>query len=274
MKLFNSILTVLSVSVLGCSHKLYTKENKTYQQEAATFADTIKNPPVLRKGADSILLTDHWLGTTNFNLRKPNMVIIHHTAQNSSEETFNTFRNPKTQTSAHYVISRNGEVQHMLNDYLRAWHAGISKWGNITDINSESIGIELDNNGTEVFSDSQINSLLKLLGYLKKTYNIPTANFIGHSDIAPGRKVDPSAFFPWKKLADNGYGFWYNDTTNVQVQVGFDPIEALRIIGYNVSDTTKAFDAFKLHFEHKGVPESTLNPDDIKIIYCLYKKYY
>jgi len=138
-------------------------------------------------------------------------VVIHHTAQNSTGQTLKTFTMPKTQVSAHYVIGRDGKVYHMLNDYLRAWHGGVGKWGNNTDLNSSSIGIELDNNGFEPFSDTQINGLLGVLAKLKKSYGIPTANFIGHSDIAPIRKVDPNPTFPWKKLAENGFGLWYDE---------------------------------------------------------------
>ena len=152
----------------------------------------------------------YWVGTTNFNLRKPNYVVIHHTAQDSTAQTLKTFTMTKTQVSAHYVIGRDGRVYHMLNDYLRAWHGGVARWGNNTDLNSCSIGIELDNNGLEPFAEPQITSLMHILGGLKKTYNIPTANFIGHSDIAPGRKTDPSALFPWKRLAGAGFGLWYD----------------------------------------------------------------
>jgi N-acetylmuramoyl-L-alanine amidase len=128
----------------------------------------------------------------------------------------------------------------MLNDYLRAWHAGVGKWGNDADINSSSIGIELDNNGFEFFSDAQMKSLLQLLASLKKTYNIPTANFIGHADIAPTRKNDPNIFFPWKELAGKGFGNWYDDTTNIIMPPFFDDVKALRIIGYDTKDTTAA----------------------------------
>jgi N-acetylmuramoyl-L-alanine amidase len=161
-------------------------------------------------GADSLPLGQYWVGTTNFNLRKPNFVVIHHTAQNSTDQTLKTFTLPSTQVSAHYVIGRDGRVYHLLNDYLRAWHGGAARWGNDTDINSSSIGIELDNNGTEPFAEPQLTSLLQVLAGLKKAYGIPTANFIGHADIAPTRKNDPSVFFPWKRLADNGFGLWYD----------------------------------------------------------------
>ena len=159
----------------------------------------------------------------------------------------------------------------MLNDYLRAWHGGLAKWGSNTDINSSSIGIELDNNGFEPFAEAQINSLLHLLSALKKNYAIPTANFIGHADIAPVRKVDPSFYFPWKALADSGFGHWYNDTTGVQVAEPFNQVQALRIIGYNTQDSIAAIRAFKLHF----LADTTLGMSEaaIKVLYSLYRKY-
>ena len=187
----------------------YAATNKSYKAQVKAYARTLMAMPGPTPGADS-LLGKYWVGTTNFNLRKPNCVVIHHTAQDSTAQTLKTFTLPRTQVSAHYVIGRDGRVYHMLNDYLRAWHGGVAKWGNTTDINSSSIGIELDNNGTEPFDEPQIISLLKVLEGLKKAYNIPTANFIGHADIAPGRKTDPSAAFPWKRLADRGFGLWYD----------------------------------------------------------------
>lgn len=212
-----------------------------------------------------------WVGTTNFNLRKPNFVIIHHTAQNSCEQTLTTFTTRTTEVSAHYVICRDGTIHHMLNDYLRGWHGGAGKWGNLTDINSSSIGIELDNNGAEPFSETQINNLLLLLENLKNTYNIPAANFIGHADIAPTRKVDPSYFFPWKELADKGFGNWYSDTTGITVNADFKNIDALRIIGYDVKDTTAAIRAFRLHFMQDTI--ALLDTPAQKILFSLYKKF-
>jgi N-acetylmuramoyl-L-alanine amidase len=203
-------------------------------------------------------------------LRKPNFVIIHHTAQNSCEQTLKTFTTTQTEVSAHYVICRDGTIHHMLNNYLRAWHGGAGKWGNTTDINSSSIGIELDNNGAEPFSEIQLNNLLLLLESLKKTYAIPMANFIGHADIAPTRKVDPSIFFPWKLLAEKGFGNWYADTTGQTISADFKTLDALRIIGYDISDSTAAIRAFRLHFM-----QDTLNMLDEpakKILFSLYRK--
>jgi N-acetylmuramoyl-L-alanine amidase len=159
----------------------------------------------------------------------------------------------------------------MLNDYFRAWQAGAGKWGNATDINSLSIGIEIDNNGFEPFTEAQINSLLQLLDRLKKAYNIPTANFIGHADIAPGRKVDPNRYFPWQKLAETGFGFWF-DTTGVQLPQNFDAMQALRIIGYDIAKPEAAIQSFKLHFVQTD-SSTVINDDDRKILFDLEKKY-
>ena len=135
----------------------------------------------------------------------------------------------------------------MVNDYLRAWHGGAASWGKNTDINSCSIGIELDNNGKEHFSQKQIISLLALLSKLKKDYNIPTQNFIGHSDIAPARKIDPSIYFPWKTLADNGFGIWQDEVLE-PAPLDFNYEMALQIIGYNTKNLQNAILAFKLHY--------------------------
>ena len=157
----------------------------------------------------------------------------------------------------------------MLNDYLRAWHAGDAKWGKVTDINSVSIGIELDNNGTENFPDEQINSLLYLLNKLKEIYNIPKQNFIAHSDIAPSRKIDPSIFFPWEKLAKKGFGVWPNQEL-AQVPENFDPIFGLKMIGYDTQNSLNAIKAFKLHYL-KIENSDVLDKNTILLIYNVFK---
>ncbi|MBN9296766.1 MAG: N-acetylmuramoyl-L-alanine amidase [Filimonas sp.] len=267
-----SLVLVASLAVLyGCSHGPYATTNKMYKTQAKDIAKTIGATPV-PNNFDSVPAAAQWVGTTNFNMRKPNFVIIHHTAQNSCEQTLKTFTVTHSQVSAHYVICKDGTVHHMLNDYLRAWQAGNSRWGNVTDINSVSIGIEIDNNGFEKFTDEQINSLLHLLSGLKKSYGIPAANFIGHADIAPTRKNDPNVTFPWKTLADKGFGLWYNDTTNVAVPENFNSIEALRIVGYDVRDTSATIRSFKRHFMQQDTSK-VLNEEDKKVLFQLYRKY-
>ncbi len=256
----------------SCAPKPYTDSNKIYKKKVKGFARIIKKEPQINVLADSLKLPDYWIGTSNFGLRKPNFVLIHHTAQNSCEQTLKTFATEQTQVSAHYLICRDGTLHHLLNDYLRAWHAGVSKWGNETDLNSTSIGIELDNNGVDSFSEAQLNTLSGLLSTLKKNYNIPTANFIGHSDITPGRKVDPNVHFPWKRMADQGFGLWYNDTSNISLPEKFDPALALRIVGYDVGNLQAAVEAFRRHFlqtDAKGV----LTEPEKKVLYMLMQKF-
>jgi len=261
------LILIIFTITCGCSTNAYKTSNKSYKKQAKAYAKLLAEYPL----KDSVTNSAYFIGTTNFNLRKPNFVILHHTAQNSCDQTLATFTTVKSQVSAHYLICKDGTVHHMLNDYLRAWQAGVSKWGNATDINSLSIGIEIDNNGFEPFTDPQINSLLQLLDQLKKAYNIPAANFIGHADIAPGRKVDPNRYFPWQKLAENGFGFWY-DTTGVEVPVNFDAMQALRIVGYDIAKPEAAIQSFKLHFVQADSTK-TINDEDKKILFELEKKY-
>ena len=265
---FTLIIAALVLLTNSCSVYKYAATNKSYKKQTKAFAKQLRKQP---HAIDSAMMAQQWVGTTNFGMRKPNFVIIHHTAQNACDSTLRTFTLPRTQVSAHYVICKDGTIHHMLNDYLRAWHAGNSKWGNVTDINSSRIGIELDNNGFEIFTDAQIKSLLQVLQQLKKINNIPTANFIGHSDIAPKRKVDPNKYFPWQLLAQNGFGNWY-DTANVQLPQNFNALQSLRIIGYDTKDSVAAIKAFKLHFVQQD-SLAMITEADKKIIYELSKKY-
>lgn len=271
MKFAQLFILIIITTVLfnSCARNQYNTTNKAYKKQAKEYAKLLREYPV----ADSSGLNyaSPWVGTTNFSLRRPNFVVIHHTAQDSCGQTLRTFTLPRTQVSSHYVVCKDGTVHHMLNDLLRAHHAGVSKWGNATDLNSSSIGIEIDNNGFEPFTDAQINSVMDLLGRLKRAYSIPTANFIGHADVAPGRKVDPNKNFPWQKLAENGYGYWY-DTTGVVVPAYFNELQALRIIGYDIKKPESAIQSFKLHF----VPGDTvrvITDADRKILSALCAKY-
>lgn len=278
------VLAVLMLS--ACSVNRYAKTNKIYKQQLKALAEQIQQPlpyatPRLVATLDTaggvVVAEDprasrdaHWAGAVHFNLRKPNYVVIHHTAQDSLEQTLRTFTVPHSEVSAHYVIGRDGEVYQMLNDYVRGWHAGAGKWGSVTDLNSVSLGIELDNNGSEPFSEAQLYSLLNVLDTLKRKYNIPTANFIAHSDIAPGRKVDPSAHFPWKRLAERGFGLWPDEPLATPPE-HFNAVDALRIIGYDTTNLEAAIKAFKLHYIQSDV-SPTLTDHDLCVLYNLYLK--
>ena len=185
--------------------------------------------------------------SSNMDARRPNFVIIHHTSDNILQEALTTLTSPKLQVSAHYLIARDGAMVQMVEENARAWHAGTSYWGGLTDINSASIGIELDNNGNEPFADAQIDALLALLADIRQRYRIPPANFIGHSDVAPGRKDDPSILFPWKRLAANGFGLWC-DVPVPEPAPGLDLALALAALGYNPFKPDASRQAFHQHF--------------------------
>lgn len=261
------LLLIFSTIVAACSSK-YSATNKSYKKQAKAYGKILGQ----KKLDDDYTRQSGWVGTTNFGMRKPNFVIIHHTAQNSCDQTLKTFTLPRTQVSAHYVICKDGRVFHMLNDYLRAWHAGVGSWGNDRDINSSSIGIELDNNGFEIFTEPQISSLLTLLDTLKSRYSIPQQNFVGHADIAPTRKQDPNAYFPWERLSQRGFGMWFGDTTLVSLPQDFNTLNALRIIGYSIKDTSAAVKTFKRHFIPQDSTIDFSEPEK-KIVYDLMLKY-
>ena len=267
---FFSVLIMVAMVIYACSPKLYSTTNKAYRKQVKEYTKLILQEPVVPIN-DTIKTPPFWVGTTNFGIRKPNFVIIHHTAQNACAQTLQTFTTPKSAVSAHYVICKDGTVHHMLNDYLRAQHAGVSRWGNLIDINSSSIGIELDNTGFESFDSLQINSLISLLAKLKKEYTIPSANFIGHGDIAPTRKNDPNWRFPWKRLADKGFGLWFDENRD-SIPAGFNHIQALRIVGYDVKDTTAAIRSFKRHFLQDTTKR--INEFDRSVLFNLQKKYF
>jgi N-acetylmuramoyl-L-alanine amidase len=269
MKYKPALFILASLLIFSCSQSKYSTTNKSYKHQVKDLAKLLREYP-LRDSA-GLNYAPGFVGTINMSMRRPNYVIIHHTAQHSTDETLKTFTIKDREVSAHYVIGRDGTVYHMLNDLLRAHHAGVSRWGNTTDLNSSSIGIELDNNGFESFSDAQISSLTTLLDRLKKAYSIPTANFIGHGDIAPTRKNDPNWRFPWKALSEKGFGLWWSDTANVQVPVNFDHLNAIRIIGYDIKDTVSAIIAFKRHFLQDTTKK--MSPAAEKILYSIYKKY-
>ncbi len=211
-----------------------------------------------------------WQGSPNFNERKPNFVILHHTSDDSVDQALGTLRDPVRGVSAHYLIARDGTIIQLVDERARAWHAGESKWGSETDINSASLGIELDNNGHEPFAEVQISALLRLLADIKERYRIPDDNFLGHADVAPKRKTDPSRYFPWKTLADHGFGLWC-DPPFPEPPPAFDAALELRALGYDTGDVAAAIQAFKLHFL-PDEPSAELTSHGRALLYCLYQK--
>ena len=163
---FMALAVFILVIAYSCSRHPFYQTNKIYRKQAKQYAKEIGSTPALLNS--NLKIAPYWVGTTNFNIRKPNFVIIHHTAQNSCDQTLRAFTLASSQVSAHYVICKDGTVHHLLNDYLRAWHAGIAKWGSVTDINSSSVGIEIDNNGFETFTEPTDEQFAAVARYFKK----------------------------------------------------------------------------------------------------------
>ena len=145
----------------------------------------------------------------NYNSRKNSrvqLIIIHYTALKNTLEAISYLCKKEKKVSSHYLISQNGNVYNLVDDKYRAWHAGQSFWHEITDINSISIGIELDYNPkgkNNKFSFKMIYSLKKLIRKLQKNYKINKNSILAHSDVAPFRKKDPGKHFPWQSLSSS-----------------------------------------------------------------------
>lgn len=148
------------------------------------------------------------LSSPNFGPRRngltPRLIVIHYTAMESADAALARLCDPQAEVSAHYLISNQGRTLQLVADDMRAWHAGAGEWAGQADINSRSIGIELDNRGCHPFSEPQMGALEALLRTLMARWDIPPAGVLGHSDIAPGRKSDPGPHFDWARLARQG----------------------------------------------------------------------
>ena len=145
----------------------------------------------------------------NYNSRnnsKVQLIIIHYTALKNTSDAISYLCKKEKKVSSHYLISQNGTVYNLVEDKYRAWHAGEAFWNEIIDINSISIGIELDynpNGKNNKFSVKMIYSLKKLILKLQKNYKINKNSILAHSDIAPFRKIDPGKNFPWQSLSSS-----------------------------------------------------------------------
>ncbi|NKN36193.1 N-acetylmuramoyl-L-alanine amidase [Agrobacterium sp. a22-2] len=201
------------------------------------------------------------------------MIILHYTGMESDEGALAWLCNAESQVSSHYFVHQDGTVVQMVPEAHRAWHAGKSQWAGESDINSRSIGIEIANGGhpagLPAFPDAQVDAVVELCRDCVERRGIAPERVLGHSDIAPGRKVDPGEMFPWGKLHRAGVGHWVEP---VAVSGGRyfqrgdcgQPVEALQsmlsLYGYGIditgefSEKTEAVvKAFQLHFRPQQV---------------------
>nr|WP_321443895.1 N-acetylmuramoyl-L-alanine amidase [uncultured Cohaesibacter sp.] len=214
---------------------------------------------------------------------KIDMILLHYTGMEDDDQALDWLCNEKSEVSSHYYIDRCGAIQQLVAEECRAWHAGEAFWKGEKDINSCSIGIEIANAGHEDFPEDQIKAVIALCQDLMARHDIPSYRVLGHSDVAPGRKIDPGVKFPWQKLADAGVGPM-PEPDKVEGGRTFQrgdegqPIQALQsmlaVYGYRV-DRTGVFDAatetvvkaFQAHFR----PERVDGVADSATIAALYK---
>lgn len=165
----------------------------------------------------------------------PYLLILHYTGTKTAEEADAIYMTPD-RVSPHYMIDRNGSIISYVDEKKRSWHAGKSSWNGETDINSASIGIEIVNGGheheLEEFPAVQIEKLIELINGIRSRWDIADHHVLGHSDIAPGRKIDPGEKFPWDLLHNSGIGLMPEKGGLLEMTIA----EGLQKFGYDYSD--------------------------------------
>ena len=214
-----------------------------------------------------------WVPSPNHDARRAQLIVLHYTEQDSVQRSLDTLRsaNSKGPVSSHYLVGDDGRIYQLVADGDRAWHAGSGSWGTITDLNNASIGIEIDNDVGEAYTEAQIAALLRLLDDLTTRLNIPKSQVIGHADMAPTRKRDPGSLFPWQRLANAGFGRWPSRDL-VDPPAGFDPWLAMAAVGYPLQDRAAAVRAFHRHYRGRDDgedPAATFDAEDLRILHAL-----
>jgi N-acetylmuramoyl-L-alanine amidase len=179
------------------------------------------------------------------------MLVLHYTGMETAEAALQRLTDPEARVSAHYLIDEDGAIVRLVAEDRRAWHAGVASWRGATDINARSIGIELVNPGHEFgyrpFPEAQMAALAGLATDIVARHPIPARNVVGHSDVAPRRKMDPGELFDWPRLAAAGVGLWPEESDTCIM----DP-EAVRAmlaeVGYETENLHLTLKAFQRHF--------------------------
>ncbi|MCR9221334.1 MAG: N-acetylmuramoyl-L-alanine amidase [Alphaproteobacteria bacterium] len=163
------------------------------------------------------------------------MLLLHYTDMESADAALERLCDPEAEVSAHYLIDEDGAVYRLVAESDRAWHAGLAQWRGQSDVNSRSIGVELQNPGHRLgyrpFPAAQIAALTALCREILARRPIPARNLLAHSDVAPDRKLDPGELFPWRELAAAGVGLWPpapaaaspEDLRDLLTRIGYDP---------------------------------------------------
>jgi N-acetylmuramoyl-L-alanine amidase len=186
------------------------------------------------------------------------MLVLHYTGMADAASAIAALTSPESKVSSHYVVTEDGQVLRLVEENKRAWHAGRSFWRGITDVNSASIGIEIVNPGHELgyrpFPEEQMAALIPLVAEIVGTYGITPSNVVGHSDVAPARKIDPGELFDWERLARHGLALprpAKNLADPHWTDGGF--LLALNRFGYDVADGPAAVRAFQRRFRPETI---------------------
>jgi N-acetylmuramoyl-L-alanine amidase len=184
-------------------------------------------------------------------LARPDMIVLHYTGMQFSQDAIMRLCDPAARVSSHYVVVENGAIVQLVPEVRRAWHAGISSWGGDTDINSRSIGIEICNPGHDFgypdYPARQIAAVITLCRSIMTRNIVRPENVVAHSDVAPGRKQDPGEKFPWKRLAQSGIGLWAEP-----VPVTEGPVLNFDDSGDKVTDLQKALAEYGFGIDING----------------------
>lgn len=218
-------------------------------------------------------LTDNLPVSSNFGERRdglrPELVVIHYTAMKDCASAAKALCDPAREVSAHYLIGRGGEVLNLVPEQMRAWHAGAGEWRGGGDVNSRSIGIELDNDGLTPFSAPLMDALSPLLHKLLAAWGIGPEGVIGHSDMAPGRKIDPGRRFDWQGLARQGLAVW-SEACGTEVDAARFRANALAF-GYGDVDDALLLEVVRMRF--RPWARGPLDGDDCAIMADLATRY-
>jgi N-acetylmuramoyl-L-alanine amidase len=203
------------------------------------------------------------------------MLVLHYTGMETGKAAIDRLANPASKVSAHYVVEEDGSVIEMVDEARRAWHAGVSYWRGVTDVNSASVGIEIVNGGHDFglpdYPDAQIRAVADLSRAIISRHGIEPWNIVGHSDIAPGRKIDPGEKFPWERLACEGVGLWAEARADVTPDAG-GAARNLHAIGY---DPDVALPVLLAEFQRRFRPTritSELDSETMGLIAALARK--
>jgi N-acetylmuramoyl-L-alanine amidase len=186
------------------------------------------------------------------------MLVLHYTGMKDAASALARLTDPAAKVSSHYVVTEDGEVLALVDEEKRAWHAGRSRWRGISDVNSASIGVEIVNPGHEwgyrPYPEPQMQALIPLVGEIVARHGIEPANVVGHSDVAPQRKLDPGELFDWERLARLRLALprpRRNLTDPHWTPAGF--LLALERFGYDVGDGPAAVRAFQRRFRPETI---------------------